>query len=92
MKQFPNMVVRNEADLYTLARYILKERENDINDFNNLQNIFMAGRKVGKIPTGSADVLATDRVGDFNYDASYLYILVDNGGTAVWRRSTLSAW
>lgn len=92
MKQFPNMVVRNEADLYTLARYILKERTNDINDFNNLQNIFMAGRKVGKIPTGSADVLATDRVGDFNYDASYLYILVDNGGTAVWRRSTLSAW
>lgn len=92
MNQFPVMVVRSESDLYTLARYILKERKNDINDFNNLQNVFMAGRKVGKIPTGSADVIPTDRAGDFNYDASYFYILVDNGGTAVWRRTALSAW
>lgn len=92
MKQFPNMVVRTEADLYTLARYILKERENDINDFNNLQNIFMAGRKVGKIPTGSADIAPTDRIGDFNFSDTYLYLVVESGGNAVWRRSALSAW
>ena len=92
MKQYPIMTLRTEADLYTLGRYILKERANDINDFNNLQNVFMAGRKVGKVPTGSADVAATDRVGDFNYSASYLYLCVDNAGSAAWRRVSLATW
>ena len=92
MKQFPVMVLQTEKDLYTLGNYILKERKNDINDFNNLQNVFMAGRKVGKVPTGSADIDSTDRIGDFNYDASYIYIVVESGGNAVWRRVGISAW
>jgi hypothetical protein len=92
MKQFPIMTLRTEDDLFVLGRYILKERSNDINDFNNLQNIFMRGRKVGKIPTGSADISADDRLGDFNYNNNYLYIVVDNAGSAEWRRVSLSSW
>lgn len=92
MKQFPIMTLRTEDDLFVLGRYILKERANDINDFNNLENVFMRGRKVGKIPTGSADIAVTDRIGDFNYDDSYLYLVVDSGGSAVWRRIGLTTW
>lgn len=92
MKQFPIMTLRTNDDLFVLGRYILKERANDINDFNNLENIFMRGRKVGKVPTGSADISTTDRIGDFNYDDSYLYLVVDSGGNAVWRRIGLSTW
>lgn len=73
------------------CRSVARIREEDIQDFNNLSNVFMRGRKVGKIPTGSTDVAATDRLGDFNYDASYLYLCVDNSG-ATWRRIALGSW
>lgn len=92
MKNYPNLTPASLDDVLNLLRYITKERPIDIKDFDNLQNVFMAGRKVGKMPTGSADVTPDDRVGDFNYDASYLYLLVNNAGTATWRRVALSSW
>lgn len=81
----------SNAVLGNFCREIARIRNEDITDFNNLQNIFMRGRKVGKIPTGSSDIASTDRVGDFNYDASYLYLCVDNSG-ATWRRIALGSW
>lgn len=72
-------------EVVEFCREIARSREEDIGDFTNLQNIFIKGRKVGKIPANSSDTVG-DRVGDFNYDAAYLYICVDNTGTAEWRR------
>lgn len=92
MKNFPKMVVNTSEDTVTLCQFILKERPNDVSDFSNLSNIFMSGRKVGKIPTGSSDVENTDRVGDFNYDDAYLYLVVETGGNAEWRRVGLASW
>lgn len=92
MKNYPAMVLRSVDDVIILCRYILKERSNDVNDFNNLKNIFMSGRKVNKIPTESTDVLPSDRVGDMNYDDNYIYLLVDNSGNPQWRRVALAAW
>lgn len=92
MKPYPRTPVNTLEDVFNILRYITRERENDIVDFNNLSNVFMRGRKVGKIPTASNDVDPADKVGDFNYTVSYLYILVDNAGTAVWRRATLGSW
>lgn len=91
MKNYPNFNISNQKDMHELLTYIQKERRNDVNDFTNLNNVFISGRKVGKIPTGAADISVTDRVGDFNFDASYIYICVDNSG-AEWRRVALSAW
>lgn len=78
-------------DLAVFCREAARLREQDVEQFSNLSNVFMSGRKVGKIPTGSSDVAATDRIGDFNYDANYLYLCVDNSG-ATWRRVTLGSW
>jgi hypothetical protein len=91
MKNFPNIEPKNLTDIQEILRYIQKERRNDINDFNNLNKVFISGRKVGKIPTGASDIQDTDKIGDFNFDADYLYICVDNSG-AEWRRATLSTW
>lgn len=91
MKKFPQFQPNTLSDIQEIINYIMKERKNDVNDFNNLNNIFISGRKVGKIPTGATDIVATDRLGDFNYDADYLYICVDNSG-AEWRRVALSSW
>lgn len=73
-------------------RYLSRTRNADIAEFKNLNNRFILGRKVAKVPTASSDVSATDAVGDFSYDASYLYILIDNAGTPSWRRSSLGSW
>lgn len=95
MKVYPKFFTDEMTDLKEVIgwiRYVNKERPNDVNDFTNLQNRFMAGRKVAKVPTGASDVDPSDRVGDFNYDVSYWYILVDNAGTAEWRRAALASW
>jgi hypothetical protein len=91
MKNYPSFNVENQKEVLELLRYILKERRNDVNDFTNIKNGFISGRKVGKIPTGASDISVTDRIGDFNFDADYIYICVDNSG-AEWRRVALSSW
>lgn len=79
-------------DIKTVLRQMLQSRQSDIGEWNNLPQVFVSGRKVGKIPTGSADVISTDQAGDINYDANFLYICVPNAGTVVWRRIGLSTW
>ena len=90
IKDYPNFLESN--DVPELLRYIVKERKNDVKDFDNLTNTFISGRKSGKVPTGAADISDTDRVGDFSYDVNYIYIVVNNAGTAEWRRAALSSW
>lgn len=83
--------VDRPEELLDFAKDVARKRQEDIVDFNNLPNVFIRGRKVDKVPTGSADT-ADSRVGDFNYTISFLYICVDNSGTAAWRRVALGSW
>lgn len=92
MRDYPKFVPESTKDLVEVIKFIVKERRFDIADFNNIQNTFMAGRKVGKVPADSNDITATDRLGDFNTDADYLYIVIDDAGDAKWRRVALSTW
>jgi hypothetical protein len=92
MEHYPSISIRaTEEDLVKWASLVTRFRQYDVADFNNLSNVFMSGRKVGKIPTSSTDITDGDRVGDFNYNASYLYLCVDNTGAA-WRRISLGVW
>lgn len=91
MKSWPSIKENTLDDAIASLNYMSRIRTEDISDFDNLPNRFMAGRKVGKIPTSSTDVAATDRVGDFNYSAAngYFYLLADD---AHWKRITLGTW
>lgn len=91
MKQYPSLSPDSEEDQKEFMRFAIKERINDVNDFNNLNKVFMYGRIVGKVPVGAADISATDRVGDTNFDfaTGYMYRVVDDAGTAVWARVAL---
>lgn len=91
MNNYPAIKPDTIQDMQDILRAILKERVNDVVEAQNYKNIFISGRKVGKIPAGSTDVSATDNIGDFNYDANYLYLCVDNSG-ATWRRVALATW
>lgn len=91
MKPYPSYKLDTDENISALLRYISKERINDVNDFNNLKNVFIYGRKVAKIPSSSSDV-SSNRVGDFSFDVDYIYICVDNSGTVEWRRATLGSF
>lgn len=88
MKPYPTSIPSELGGMHTALTFISRERQNDITDWNNLPNIYMRGRKVGKVPSASTDVAVTDRAGDFNFDASFIYIYT---GTA-WRRVALATW
>lgn len=83
-KLYPSLIKKDLPELVDVIDYIIKERRNDVNDFKNLPDQYISGRKVGKIPT-SVTAAATDRLGDFSYDSDNLYFVVDNSGTAEWR-------
>jgi len=93
MNDYPQITPKTEGDAFELLRFITRERPNDINDFRNLDSRFMAGRKVGKIPSSVLDVSASDRIGDFNIAEDsgvfYYFTLLDDGGTAKWGRVAL---
>jgi len=91
-KDYPYWSAESLEEIRELLRQITNTRKEDITVISQITSSFISGRKVGKIPSSSADVSASDKVGDVNYTASFLYILVDNAGTPVWRRVALAAW
>lgn len=84
--------VQGGEDVLRFCQAVKKERQTDLEDWNNLSKRFLAGRKVNKIPTSSTDVTPEDKLGDINYNATYFYILVYDGSNNVWRRIALGAF
>lgn len=92
MKPYPQLGNGTLDDLNRVLDTVVKQRTQDVKDFDNLQNTYVAGRKVAKIPTGATDISPTDRVGDVNADTNYKYEVIDNNGNAEWRRTPLASW
>lgn len=92
MKPYPILKDETLKGIFEWLKYVVRARSDDIREFNNLENIFIAGRKVGKIPSASNDVVAGDKIGDFNVDDTYAYYLIDKSGTAEWRRVAVGSW
>ena len=94
MKQYQNISDDTlESALESIKQIVRLRNTEDVSEVSNFNNIFIRGRKVNKVPTSSADVVAgTDCIGDFNATATFLYILIDNSGTIEWRRVALSSF
>lgn len=92
MKIYPTLKGLSLASVRDVIEFITRERVNDKRDWDNLPSKYILGRKVARVPSASSDVIAGDRVGDFNVDLTYAYYLVDNAGTAVWRRVAVGSW
>jgi len=91
-KNYPYWPAKDLPDVIEQLRQITNLRKSDITNISQITSSYISGRKVGKIPSSSADVAATDKIGDVNYTASYFYILIDNSGTPAWRRIALGSW
>lgn len=71
---------------------ITEIRKQDIVEFRNLEQRFIRGRKVNKIPQSSTDVVPGDLVGDFSFSDTNLYILVNSSGNLEWRTASLGTF
>jgi hypothetical protein len=87
-KDYPYYTSRTFEELVTQVDQICRTRKDDILVIGNLQNIFVGGRSVGRVPTSAADVLPTDKIGDINFDyaTGYAYRLMDDGVDGIWAR------
>lgn len=83
LKDYPYYPIQTDADVKEVLSRIANIRKDDITQIQNLQNIFVGGRKVGKIPANSGDVAVTDRLGDISFDNSNMYVL-QNSGAPAW--------
>ena len=90
LKEYPYWPADKLPDIRDQLRTICNIRKDDISQIQNFTNVFLAGRTVGKIPTSSADVAATDKIGDLSYHYNsgtpYLYLLMENAGAGAWVR------
>jgi len=88
-------LVERQEDVIPALKEIgrLREQE-DVPDFDNLQERFVSGRSTDRIPTSPTDTIATDNVGDVTNDGTYEYKLLDIGGGVLnWDRRSLDiAW
>lgn len=84
--------IQNEYDIKALsswAREVTRLRSFDLDDYNNQ----VAGNPfIYNAPATSSTFVGTEKEGDLAFDASYLYIVVDNAGTLEWRRVSLSTF
>jgi len=83
-----------DRDIIPALQEIARIRENeDVSEFENLNNRFVAGRgrfKQRSAPTAPNDVLSTDNLGDILNDDLYEYKLLEIGGVLLWDRRTLN--
>ncbi len=91
MNQYPQRVENSLENHTDWLRNVSRERMHDVQDFTNLPNVFLRGRKVAKVPSSSADITGS-REGDFNVTDAYAYFCINNAGTLEWRRVVVSSW
>lgn len=93
LKPYPSNIRADTQSLFETLQQIVRLRPQDTQAFGNLANIFIAGRKVNKVPANSADVADTDVIGDVNFTKDFIYSCVSDGsGGSVWRRIAQGAF
>ncbi len=86
-------LLNNDEQIPDIIREIVRIRNNDLDDWNNLPSQFVQGRGLfttRAAPSSATDVLATDQEGDICNDATYEYKLLTISGVLKWDRRTLS--
>lgn len=90
-KPYPYWVAETLEEVKKQLREICNLRKDDITQAGNLNNTFIGGRSVGKIPANSADVAATDRINDISRDNTSTYVL-QNTASPQWIKYTGSTF
>lgn len=84
MRDYPQFQP-NDPQLIEKLNQLTERRREDVSEYNAIVGRIGTIRKVTRIPSSSADVAVSDRLGDFNWTATDFYYLADNAGTPEWR-------
>lgn len=85
MRQYPKLVSTDSEQIKAWADNVTRQRISDVDEMNALPNVYIAGRKVAKVPTSSSDITGSFP-GDFNVTVSFAYFCINNAGTVEWVR------
>lgn len=91
LKTYPSNVVATSMDCANALNKIAQIRSDDRVQWNNLNNTFVAGRKVAKVPANSSDT-SGNVAGDFNVTTAYAYFCINNAGTVEWVRAAVGTF
>ena len=80
----------SSKDLAMWAFDVTRARRFDIEDYDDLVTTRPYVYRTN--PASSSDLIGTEKVGDISADSTYLYVVVDNGGTLEWRRVAISSF
>lgn len=84
---------RDEQDVVGSLQEMARLRDEDISDFQNLNQQFVSGRglfETRAAPSSPSNVLATDELGDIVNDATHEFKLLNISGTGLrWDRRAL---
>lgn len=86
-------ILNEDKQIPDVVRDIIRIRETDLDDWNNLPSQFVQGRArftTRAAPSSATNVLATDQLGDIVNDATYEYKLLNISGTLKWDRRALN--
>lgn len=91
LKDYPYWPAETLQHLIEQMRQICNVRKDDIIRIQNFDSTYVMGRTTYRVPSGSADIVDGDKVGDVVLTSSFVYYLVDNG-TPQWVRATLGTF
>lgn len=86
-------LLNNEKQIPDLIREVIRIRNTDLDDWNNLSSQFVQGRGLfttRAAPSTPTNVLPTDQEGDICNNATYEFKLLNISGVLKWDRRTLN--
>jgi hypothetical protein len=91
LSPYPFNIPPHSVDCATALNKIAQIRSDDRTKWNNLNNVFIAGRRVAKVPANSSDT-SGNVAGDFNVTTAYAYFCINNAGTVEWVRAAVGTF
>lgn len=93
MDPYISLLKGDPEEIVRILRDIIRKRDEDIEEFDNLQETQVRGRSVNRIPANSTDVLASDRAGDIAFTDDSIYVAIEvTPGVVEWRKSALATF
>ena len=88
--KFLNVKNDDNSEIIMILLEIIRLRDEDITDFNNLNRRFLPGRATDRVPSSPTDVVPrVDATGDIVNDGIFEYKLINDAGDLKWDRRTL---
>ena len=93
MEPYISLLQEDPKEIVRILRDIIRKRQDDIIEFDNLKETQVSGRSVNRIPANATDVLPSDRLGDISITDDSIYVLKEiTPGVVEWRKSTLATF